>query len=203
MGLARMLRGGGSAKEIAASLDALNFDARLRQIASLGRTAQRALYERAADSEPLTMDDLVPPGTPPQREVIYDGKNSLVLPLISRFQKRVCRLPGGAEACGYNEGPTRRLIGPGYFVLEPTPELGGWRERGAMVVDYIKLPRGPLPPGWPEIVPNSRGLQRFIFKGTRDFLRRVARGVVVGAAYRGNRPLPAWFVLCRRPSSVS
>jgi hypothetical protein len=46
-------------------------------------------------------------------------------------------------------------------------------------------------------VPNSRGLQRFVYHRTRDFMRRVSRHVTIGAAYKGESPLDHYFVLVR------
>ena len=45
--------------------------------------------------------------------------------------------------------------------------------------------------------PNSEGLQRFIYMGTRDFMRRVSEHVSIGAAYKGEKPLDHYFTLCR------
>ncbi len=126
--------------------------------------------------------------------MIHDGRNTLpVAPALRRFQKRFCR-PGDGTAqrlFGYNEGPTRRFIGPGYFVAVP--------DGGGVVIDYFQVPDGPVVPGWPRVRPNSYGLQRFVFHQTRDLLRRVSRHVSIGAAYKRDRPLDHYFVLCRRP----
>ena len=93
---------------------------------------------------------------------------------------------------GYNEGPTRRLLGPGYFVARLA--------YGSVVIDYAEVP--PVtPPSWPTVVPNSRGLQRHVYHGTRDLLRRVSAHVCVGAAYKADKPLDHYFVLCRRIST--
>jgi hypothetical protein len=47
-------------------------------------------------------------------------------------------------------------------------------------------------------VPNSHGLQRFVYHQTRDYLRRVCATVAIGAAFKRDRPLDHYFVLCRR-----
>ena len=67
-----------------------------------------------------------------------------------------------------------------------------------VLVDYHRVPDGPVAPGWPPVVPNSKGLQRFVFHETRDRLRRVSAYVSVGAAYKRDRPLDHYFTLCRR-----
>jgi hypothetical protein len=128
---------------------------------------------------------------------------------LRRFQKRLCR-PGptdhptdGTVLYGYNEGPLRRLIGPGYFVAaettgSATADNPSWAERGGVVVDYFQVPDGEVAPGWPRVVPNEKGLQRNVYHQTRDFLRRVSSHVTVGAAYKNEDPLDHYFILCRR-----
>ena len=41
-------------------------------------------------------------------------------------------------------------------------------------------------------------LSRFVYHHTRDFMRRVSRHVSIGAAYKDERPLDHYFVLCRQ-----
>jgi hypothetical protein len=195
--------------DIAAVLDALDGRARWALLSGLGRAEQRALY-RKADADAMDLAHLVA-GAGSLVEVIHDGLNTLpVPPPIRRFQKRFCRPDGSTvdRLFGYNEGPTRRLLGPGYFVALPTaaPDIvapladdrRAWRERGGVVVDYFQVPDAPVAPGWPRVVPNSRGLQRFVYHGTRDFVRRVSEHVSIGAAYKGERALDHYFILCRR-----
>jgi hypothetical protein len=185
---------------IGAYLDALDGDARWRELAALGRARQRRLYEKAAHAQPIELDHFVA-GAGARAEVIHDGVNTLpVPPPLRRFQKRFCR-PGGAERArlfGYNEGPTRRVIGPGYFVAIPCEGRPHWTARGPVVVDYYQVPDAEVADGWPRVIPNGRGLQRFVYDHTRDFMRRVSRHVSIGAAYKGERPLDHYFVLCRR-----
>jgi hypothetical protein len=175
--------------DIAAVLDGLDHDGRWALLSRLGRGHQRALYRKAAAA--LDLAQLVP-GAAPLTEVVHDGVNTLpVVAPLRRFQKRFCRPESGDCLYGYNEGPTRRLIGPGYFIATADPE-------GGVVVDYFQVPPGRVPDGWPRVIPNSHGLQRFVFHQTRDYLRRVSAHVSVGAAYRKDRPLDHYFVLCRR-----
>jgi len=103
-----------------------------------------------------------------------------------------------ARLFGYNEGPTRRVVGPGYFVAIPTSERPAWSARGAVVVDYYQVPDGPVVDGWPRVVANDWRLQRLVYHETRDFMRRVSTHVSIGAAYKRERPLDHYFVLCRR-----
>ena len=55
-----------------------------------------------------------------------------------------------------------------------------------------------VPAGWPPIKRNERGLQRFVYAGMVDFMRKVSDHVSIGRAYKGGeRELPHTFVLCR------
>ena len=193
-------------------LDALDPPERLAQLRRLNRDQQRSLYQWAATAPPLRLADLVPDAGP-LVEVIHDGFNTLPVPApLRRFQKRLCRPtdgPGPADRradrptdgtvlYGYNEGPLRRLIGPGYFVAAETTDNPAWAERGGVVVDYFRVPDDQIPPGWPRVVPNEKGLQRNVYHQTRDFLRRVSSHVTIGAAYKNEDPLDHYFILCRR-----
>lgn len=185
---------------IGSYLDGLDGKARWREVGDLGRSRQRMLYDKAAQARAIDFAHFV--GDAPVRtEVIHDGLNTLpVLPAIRRFQKRFSRPAIGASErlFGYNEGPTRRLIGPGYFLAVPTAGRPAWSARGAVVVDYFQVPDGEVPRGWPRVHDNHWRLQRFVYQGTRDFMRRVSAHVSIGAAFKGERPLDHYFVLCRR-----
>jgi hypothetical protein len=172
-------------------------------VSRLDRARQRDLY-RKAQGRPLDLSHFVGDAGP-RLEVIHDGLNTLPAPPpLRRFSKRFCRpdgdlAPGGGDRLfGYNEGPTRRLIGPGYFVAVPTGAT--WSDRGDVVIDYFQIPDGPVAEGWPRIVPNDHGLQRFVYRGTRDFMRGVSAHVSIGAVVKGDEPMDHYFVLCRRPA---
>ena len=138
------------------------------------------------------------PAHAPAESVRHQGTNTLPLPRrLRQFEKRFVQSPDAEKLFGYNEWALRRLIGPGYFVARSTVDSPGWRERGGVIVDYFEVPDGEVPPGWPEVVPNSKGLQRFVYRGTRDFMRRVSHDVSIGAAFRGEKALDHYFTLCR------
>jgi hypothetical protein len=181
--------------EIARQLDGMREETRIATVVGLRRRQLAPLFEAAAANEPLLLTDLVPADVPPLTEVIHEGKNSL--PLCTRFQKRLCRPPASevmaGELWGYNEQAFRTATGPGYFVLHATAT-------GELVVDYTRLPPG-KPAAWPDILPNSARLSRFIYYQTTDLLRRVSKHVVIGRAYRKGRPFDAWFALVRRQSA--
>lgn len=170
-------------------------------LSTLNRKEQRRLWELSAAAAPIDLDHFVPAGLPERTPVIHRGRNTLPLPGAFRhFEKRFARADDGSERLfGFNEGRSRPLIGPGYFVAHPTAGTPAWEERGALVVNYYLAPDGPVPVGWPEVVPNSKGLQMFVYQGTRDFMRRVDDRVSIGLACKGDKSLDHYFVLCRQP----
>ena len=186
-------------EEIGAAMDELDHAARVAVTRSMSRKVQRALWRKAAQAAPLSVDDFVPPSRGERTEVIHHGTNTLPLPpMFKRFQKRFCR-PSGSPgvAFGYNESPTRALLGPGYFVLIPTAEQPHWWRRGEVVVDYFQVPQAAVVEGWPRVVPNSQGLQILVYHHTRDLLRKVSHHVTIGAAHKGEQPLDQYFTLVR------
>jgi len=135
-------------------LDHLDPATRLREVRSLTMREQVKLFEAAASGHPISLAHFVPAGTPPLREVIHYGRNSL--PANHFFQKRFCLADaGGDELWGYNEHRLRWLTGPGYFVLRDVgqPELA---------IDYTALPPR-KPDAWPPILPNSARLGRYVY----------------------------------------
>jgi len=195
--LLELVRGDAKIEEIASLLDGLGPSRRLEDIHSLGANEQKVLFEMAGASPPLDLSFFVPPSVPDRHEVVHYGKNSQ--PAFRFFQKRWCRPEGrNDQLYGYNETFVRPLIGPGYFVARATSTEGGGRDRrGAVVVDYFKVPAGPVAEGWPEVRPNTKGLQRFVYAKTRDYMRRVSEHCSIGIAYRQERRVMGYFVLCR------
>lgn len=184
--------------QIAAYLDGLGLEERAAELDSLGRGAQARLYDKAKDSAPLSLDDLVPPAKAPSEQVVYRGKNTLPLPPPwKRFEKRLFRPAQGGKLYGYNASPLHPFVGPGYFAVLPTAGNAEWATRAGLVVEYEEIPGGAVPEGWPKVVTNRRRLARLVFVGSRDFLRRVSSGVAIGAAYKGDKRLGQYFTLCR------
>jgi hypothetical protein len=184
--------------EITAALDAMTHPARLAAVRSLSTVDLANLYERAAECEPVTMEHFVPADRPELTEVVHHGLNSL--PAFRTFQKRFCRSTNRRDLrtiYGYNEGITRPLLGPGFFVTHPTEGVEHWEPRGAVVIDYHLEPDGPLSSTWPHFKPNSHGLQHFVYDRTRDFMRRVSEHVSIGSAYKDEDRMDTYFVLCR------
>jgi hypothetical protein len=197
--LSRLIHDSGATLDaIAQHLDGLSHADRVEALAALGRGDQRALYNRAKNSAPITRDFFVPAGTKPLTAVVHHGKNTLPIPGFTRFAK-VFALPedGTPRLFGYNRGRSEGIVGPGYFVTVDTAGNAAWEARGPVVVDYFQVPDGPVPAGWPRVKPNSSGLQVFVYNGTRDFMRRVSAHVSIGAAYKGEKALDHYFTLCR------
>jgi hypothetical protein len=171
-----------------AALRALSPAQRLVWIRSLGRARQRELFDACA-GRAMTIADLVPPDMPPLAEVICEGRNTL--PAFRLFQKRFCRPEGQAGVLhGYNHQTMAPITGPGYFVAFDDPATG------EVVIDYRRLPDS-KPAAWPPIIPNENRLGMFVYSGMVDRLRRVSDDVFIGRAFRGDKPMGAWFILYR------
>jgi hypothetical protein len=178
---------------IEAHLDSLDEDRRVEEIRALGRSHQARLFAAAEGYRPISLDQMVPADRGPMQEVVHLGKNSL--PFFNHFAKVFVR-PGFGEQTelwGYNRAGRfiETVVGPGYF-LAHSHEVPG-----ELFVDYLRLPPD-RPAHWPEILPNSARLSRFVYCGTQDVLRGVSRHVTIGRATKGGEPMSAWFVLCRR-----
>lgn len=185
---------------IAAALDSASADERSSAALSLDRAEQRALYRKAKASAPLTLEDFVPKDKAPLVAVHHSGRNTLPMPRpLQLFEKRFCRPETRKDALyGYNQSPFIGTVGPGFFVAIPTDSNAEWKERGAIVVDYFQVPDGAVASGWPKVIPNTQGLQKFVYNRTRDFMRRVSRHVTIGAAYKVEKALDHYFVLVRQ-----
>jgi hypothetical protein len=179
--------------ELARCLDDMSHQERVRAIRAAGRAEQRRLYQAVDGFRALRFADMVAPELPPLTPVRHYGKNTL--PVFTHFEKRFCR-PSDADArqperlYGYNEGPTRGLVGPGYFVLRADAS------RGELLVDYNLVPPERAR-DWPAIRRNELGLARFVYGFMIDTLRGVSQHVTVGSAARKGRDLGSWFLLCR------
>lgn len=186
-------------EELGAALDAADPEVRRTAARALDRADQRALFRKAKAAAPLTLADFVPNDRAPLEQVRHYGRNTLPTPGNLRlFEKRFCKPNDGSNRLfGYNESPFRGLIGPGFFVAVPTDTNPAWGERGRVVVDYFQVPDGPVAAGWPPVIPNTRGLQTFVYNKTRDFMRKVSTHVSIGAAYKVEKPLDHYFILVR------
>ncbi len=183
-----LLRQNASRDAIARFLDALPAQRRLEQVTAVGGSLVGKLYDAVGGGEPLTLNDFVPEGD--TGTVILEGKNSL--PAFTRFQKRFARV--GNTVVGYNHQLMAFATGPGFFVVQPpTP---GESHPDELFFDYTVDPPG-IPPGWPAFSPNDVGLSRAVYMNMKDFCRRVAKGVLVGKAYKLGVSQNAFFTLTR------
>jgi len=185
--LSRLLDARASAKEIEDFLDGLSPDARLAEVLTITGKAVGRLYDATAEAAPLSLDEIIPPDT--QGTLIYEGRNSL--PLFSRFQKRFTRIESGILV-GYNHQTMSFVTGPGYFVLKPPS--GDGPHPTEPYFDYTVAPPAE-PSGWPTYKPNDRGFSKAVYADMKDYMRRVARGVMVGQAYKNGVAQSAWFSL--------
>jgi hypothetical protein len=182
-------------EEIGAWLDELDHPTRLAATRTLSRADQRTLYQKAAAGPMLTATWFASSAEP----IEHHGKNSLPLPASMReFSKHFALAEDGVRLFGFNESVFRSLVGPGCFVAYDTAGHDpAWVERGSVVVDYFQVPDGPVPASFPKVIPNSQGLQMFVYNRTRDFMRGVSKHVSIGAAYKGEKAMGQFFVLCK------
>jgi hypothetical protein len=170
-------------------LNALSAPQREASVLSLGKSAQKRLWELAASATvPVTTDYFLPADFPPLKPVPFEGKNSL--PIYTRFQKVFYRTSKG-EVAGFNNYSLSVLIGPGYYTAYASPH-----NAKELCIDYTQLP-SERPPDWAKITENRQGLARFFYGGLKDYLRWVSPDVVIGKAFRNGAPLENYFILVR------
>ena len=179
-------------RPIRAYLDGSDPATRLTEIRALRRDDQSRLFAAAEGFMAVSLDDIVGADRAPMEEVVHHGKNSL--PVFNRFAKVFTR-PHQAnrpELWGYNRTGSfiEAVVGPGYFVAYPHSV------EGEVLVDYLRVPPA-RPEHWPEILPNSARLSRLVYHRTQDILRGVSKHVFIGRATKDDKPLAAWFALCR------
>jgi hypothetical protein len=186
--LRRLLDSSAGAKGIASYLDGLPSGARIAEVLSVTGRGVKELYDAVRDADPMNVEELVPAST--TGTLIYEGRNSL--PMFSRFQKRFTRV--GGVVVGYNHQTMSFATGPGYFVVKPASGQG---EHGReLLFDYTEPPPAGTPAGWPGYVANDHGLvSRGVYMNMHDYVRRVARGIVVGKAYKLGVDQKAYFSL--------
>lgn len=190
--LAALIAGGADQARLAAYLDGLDPEARIRDAQSLPGKLMATLYERCAGSL-LTLQDMVPESVPTGEQVIFAGRNDLLM--FRLFEKRFARTVDGA-VIGYNHQTMRAFTGPGYFTVLPAGD--------EIVIDYTKEPTAEgAPAGWPKVKPNASGLSHLIYKDMQDYCRRVSRDVVIGHATKFGKSIGHYFILARRPPAPS
>lgn len=190
--LAGLIQEGADAAALAAYLDGLDPQARVDDVQRVPGKLMPALWERCAGRR-LTLQDMVPEGTPTGQQVIFAGRNDLLM--FRLFEKRFARTSDGA-VIGYNEQTMRAFTGPGFFTVLPAGE--------EIVIDYTQVPEAKdVPEIWPAVKPNARGLSHFVYKDMQDYCRRVSRDVVIGHATKHGESIGHYFVLARRPAEAA
>lgn len=185
--------------KIADALDRSSPEERREAALSLNRNEQRTLYKKASSSPGVGLVDFVPEDRKPLTQVRHFGRNTLPMPRgLQLFEKRFCRPDDGSDRLfGYNQSPFIGTVGPGFFVAVKTNGHEGWPERGAVVIDYFQVPDGKVVGEWPPVIPNTQGLQKFVYNKTRDFMRKVSKHVSIGAAFKVEKALDHYFILVR------
>jgi hypothetical protein len=171
------------------ALDAASHDQCVNWMRSLGRKELRALYELAAGKGEVSLSDLH--GPEDDEVIVHLGQNSL--PLFSTFQKRFCRR--GDVVQGYNHNPDHLtwFTGPGHFTCV--------QEGAEVLIDYEVLPPD-VPSAFPALIDNDSGTRSLVFGKLKDRLRRVSSTCTVGRAYKGDKPMSAWFMLVRQGTAA-
>lgn len=187
--LSSAIQNGMPIDEIEQKLNGLSQENRVEQSRSLGPRDQVSLWT-LCEGRAATLDQIVPLDRCGST-VRHLGRNTL--PAFKIFEKQFYRSsPESLDLWGFNEGPTRKLVGPGYFVCH----LSDQPERGMVVINYERLPPE-APEGWPEIKPNEAGISRVVYAYMHDYLRRVSDHVTIGRAYRKGKESSNYFTLCR------
>ncbi len=174
---------------VAAHLDGLSHDERVKQVRAVPGGLQKKLFAAAEGYGELDPTYYVPEETPDRTFVRHYGKNSL--PLFSIFEKRFARPePGSKVMWGFNWGPMMGIVGPGHFVLRSGPGAG------EMHVDYYSIPTERLD-GAPKLKKNTSGISNFVYGNMIDVVRRVSDHVTIGRAIKKGAETPNYFLLCR------
>jgi hypothetical protein len=87
--------------------------------------------------------------------------------------------------------------GPGFFVLKEASDDAD--VKGEAYFDYTAAPER-VPAGWPAFKSNDAGISTLVYKGMKDYMRKVADHTYVGEAYKGGKSQKAFFVLTRAAS---
>ena len=180
-------------ERLAEILDGLGHEGRVHTMRTWNKKRMAAIFDACA-GRAISLEQVVPPGVGAGSEVIHDLRNTL--PVFTNAQKRFARVEGESVAvCGYNrQFGVARVSEPGYFVVRD----GEGEHANELVIDYTSVPRS-KPSSWPDIEPNDSGLvNKLVWSGMIDYLRRVSQHVSIGRATKGGKPIGQYFALVRR-----
>jgi hypothetical protein len=172
---ADLIRGGASRDAIAGYLDGLSSRERVAEVRTIGHGLVGKLYDAVAGSEPLTLNDLVPEGE--TGTVIFEGKNSLPIPT--------------------SKGRAGRDTANNRSALDGDASGAPADARRAPPPTSCSTDAPAIPGAWPAFVANDVGLSRLVYMNMKDYCRRVAKGVLVGKAYKLGKPEGNYFTLTR------
>lgn len=178
---------------LAEILDGLGHEGRVHTMRTWDKKRMAAIFDACAGRS-ITLEHVAPSGVGAGVEVIHDLRNTL--PLFADAQKRFARVEGEDVAVGgYNrQFGVARVSEPGYFVVRE----GDGEHANELVVDYTNVPKS-KPSSWPDIEANDRGfLNKIVWGGMVDYLRRVSQHVSVGRATKEGKPIGQYFALVRR-----
>jgi len=181
-------------EKLAEVLDGLGHEGRVHTMRTWGKARMAAIYE-ACEGRSITLDHVVPSSVGSAVEVIHDLRNTL--PLFTDAQKRFTRIDGEDFAvAGFNrQFGVARVSEPGYFVVSE----GTGDHANELVIDYTKVPKSKGPASWPEVEANDQGfLNKIVWGGMVDYLRRVSSHVSVGRATKDGKSIGQYFALVRR-----
>ncbi len=174
---------------VAAHLDALPHEERVKQVRQVNGGLQKKLYAAALGSRELDMEYYVPKATSDRTFVRHYGKNSL--PAFSHFEKRFARPSADSEVMwGFNHSSMMPVVGPGHFVLRTGPG------EGEMHVDYYSVPPERID-GAPKLKSNTAGISALVYGHMIDVMRGVSDHVSIGRAIKNGAETGNYFLLCR------
>jgi hypothetical protein len=179
--------------KLAEILDGLGHEGRVHTMRTWNKKTMRALFDACAGRS-ITLDHLVPSGVDANVEVIHDLRNTL--PVFTDAQKRFAKVDGeDFPMGGFNrQFGVARVSEPGYFVVSE----GKDDHANELVIDYTKVPKS-KPPSWPDIEANDSGfLNKVVWGGMVDYLRRVSTHVSIGRATKDGKAIGQYFALVRR-----
>lgn len=184
---------------LAEILDGLGHDGRVHTMRTWNKDRMAAIFD-ACEGRPITLEQVVPASVGANVEVIHDLRNTL--PLFTNAQKRFTRVEGeDFKVAGFNrQFGVARVSEPGYFVVSE----GEGEHANELVIDYTKVtqPKTAPVPTWPEIESNNEGfLNKIVWGGMIDYLRKVSTHVSIGRATKDGNSIGQYFALVRRDPS--
>lgn len=168
---------------VEAALDAHTHEERVNWMRGLGKKELVKLWT-LTEGRPVGVEEL---HGAEGEVVIHEGQNSL--PAFNTFQKRVVKR--GDTIQGYNHQSMSWLVGPGHFVVKEADEP----HTGAHF-SYLEIATT-VPPEFPPLKPNDKGLSTLVYAHMIDYLRRVSKHALIGAAYKKGKASGDYFMLVR------